>query len=553
MKRSFKKTYIFVLLGAGLLLSSCGNQASTASSFSETTSYSSESQSKSSQSAPSSKTSSSSSQSSSLKKIEGVIFEDEHVVYDGLSHTIVPKNVPEFASYSYVGTSSYVKLNENGYTIKIKVTADGYETLNLSAKLYIENPSIEGVKFEDTTFLYNYESHSLTAQNLPKYSTVKYRCLNHSGMTNEATEPGEYRIEATIECYGYKTLVTTATMTIVNPVVIKTDSTKKAYEFDENTPREELSNKLKEGNYTVHVSSESVRKIERTGEIYRHVYFSDMNIGVTNDSYFKIEKSWKSKESGTYDGAYFSTAVKNGDLMVMGEDYGSGELEFSKAPSIAFNETYNKYGYWIDAYTVETPEDKYQGISAGGYVTNFYECEVTKNKVVFKVHNYYFHPDDTGISEPIINDELVVYTITNIGNTVVDLPEFMQGLNGDVSSYYPGKFTLDSFEYTFLGAYDEEQCFRASVELSYLDLAVLRKTEFVLQPQFFDVGVSVLSFSRYPEFEEYEGLTLNVYFDEKGEYQGENAKYGSVRKSVADRSYTYWSLNGGTINYYGMW
>ena len=165
-------------------------------------------------------------------------FEDTEVIFDGKEHKIGLTDTPEGATVKFVfaGTEiseqpQYKDVGE--YTLKVKVTAEGYAPFEGSATLKIVEP-----KFEDKLFIYDSEGKSVAAE-APEGATVsyKYKAGEEEKTVTEApsfTEVGVYPITAKIEIAG-KTFTKEATVTIVHGLTVKSiDPSKAEVVFNEN-------------------------------------------------------------------------------------------------------------------------------------------------------------------------------------------------------------------------------------------------------------------------------------------------------------------------------
>lgn len=103
-----------------------------------------------------------------------VVFSDATYVYDGEAHSLEVIGLPEGVEVDYKGTNGKVEVGV--YNVTADLSADGKLLKSLEAKLTItaQIPSIEGIKFEDKTFNYDGEAHSLEATNLPEGVSVTY-------------------------------------------------------------------------------------------------------------------------------------------------------------------------------------------------------------------------------------------------------------------------------------------------------------------------------------------------------------------------------------------
>ncbi|HBF68274.1 MAG TPA: hypothetical protein DDW20_03020 [Firmicutes bacterium] len=194
-----KKKFLFltpVLLG--LFLSSCGDSNSISSSSSNSSSIGGGSQ-------------------TSIQEIKedfkGVIFSDATYTYEGEAHILNEvSGAPDNTSITYIGREPHADVGV--YKATAKLEKEGYNDLTLSATLTINKATFLGVEFNDEQFEYDGKPHSITVTGtLPSSSIVTYSC-DVEGITNTATEIGEYNITATITDKNFDTLVLTAKLTI---------------------------------------------------------------------------------------------------------------------------------------------------------------------------------------------------------------------------------------------------------------------------------------------------------------------------------------------------
>ena len=141
------------------------------------------------------------------KDFTGISFENAEFDYDGQSHSIYVTGAPTFATVTYTNNN---KKDVGSYTVTAKVEASGYNTLVKTATLRIKGKSITGVTFENKTFTYDGNVHSLEATNLPTGVSASYT-------NNNKKESGTYTVTANLSGTGYEPLKLTATLTI-NPV-----------------------------------------------------------------------------------------------------------------------------------------------------------------------------------------------------------------------------------------------------------------------------------------------------------------------------------------------
>ena len=144
------------------------------------------------------------------KDFIGISFDNAEFVYDGQAHSIYVSGAPSFATVSYTNNN---KIAVGTYTVTARVEASGYNTLVKTATLRIKGKSITGVTFEDKTFTYDGNTHSLEATNLPTGVSASYS-------NNNKKESGTYTVTANLSGTGYEPLKLTAKLTI-NPVELE--------------------------------------------------------------------------------------------------------------------------------------------------------------------------------------------------------------------------------------------------------------------------------------------------------------------------------------------
>lgn len=139
-----------------------------------------------------------------IKKFEGITFEDAEFVYDGAEKTITVAGAPDFAQIEYennVGTEA------GEYGALAEISAEGYQTLMLSAKLTVLPAEIKGVKFESAAFNFDGEEKFIYATSVPEGASVSYE-------NNGQVEPGIHCVKAIITKKNYLPKVLFAYITI---------------------------------------------------------------------------------------------------------------------------------------------------------------------------------------------------------------------------------------------------------------------------------------------------------------------------------------------------
>ncbi|MCH5152504.1 MAG: DUF5050 domain-containing protein [Clostridiales bacterium] len=140
------------------------------------------------------------------KDITGVTFENATVNYDGNEHEItVSGTIPEGVNVSYTNNKG---TDTGTYNATATLSGEEYNTLTLNATLKIVGTDITGITFQDATFPYDKQEHSISISGeLPDGVTVVYQ-------NNKATDYGVHTATATLSGKGYNTLTLTATLTI---------------------------------------------------------------------------------------------------------------------------------------------------------------------------------------------------------------------------------------------------------------------------------------------------------------------------------------------------
>lgn len=160
--------------------------------------------------------------------ITGVSFNSQTLVYDGNPHTLtVEGSLPAGGSVQYSNNGPYTDVGV--YQMNATVSAPNYNNLNLTATLTIQKATFTGITFNDAEFEYDGTPHSIAiVGTVPSTSTVTYTS-DVQGVTNTATDIGEYNITATVTDKNFNTLVLTAKMTI------KTDDEERFLKWSDDT------------------------------------------------------------------------------------------------------------------------------------------------------------------------------------------------------------------------------------------------------------------------------------------------------------------------------
>lgn len=137
-----------------------------------------------------------------------VTFEDVTVDYDNHSHSVFVTNVPDNIIVEYEGND----VMEVGIHKVVAKFYDKYERLlhEMTAMITIlPTYDFSNVIFEDASFYYDEQSHSIVALNIPKYVTVEYE-------GNDVIEIGEHTVIAKFYDIDFKLIhEMTAVITII--------------------------------------------------------------------------------------------------------------------------------------------------------------------------------------------------------------------------------------------------------------------------------------------------------------------------------------------------
>lgn len=113
-------------------------------------------------------------------------FESYETTYDGLSHSLEVKNLPNFATVEYDVATEYT--DTGVYVVTATVKADGYNDKILSATLTINKAKLGEIVFSDKIVTWDGEPHGVYIETeLPSGVDVSYD-------GNEQTDVGEYEV-----------------------------------------------------------------------------------------------------------------------------------------------------------------------------------------------------------------------------------------------------------------------------------------------------------------------------------------------------------------------
>ena len=147
-----------------------------------------------------------------MKTFSGIDFKDETVDYNGEAHTITATGMPDGSIVTYTNAGPFTDVGT--YVVGVTVCKEGYKDFTSSATLTIEPIDFEGVTFNDASFEYDGNPHSITITgSLPATAEVKYTS-NVANVTNTATDVGSYEITAVITDKNHNPLTLQAVLRI---------------------------------------------------------------------------------------------------------------------------------------------------------------------------------------------------------------------------------------------------------------------------------------------------------------------------------------------------
>ncbi|WP_297338576.1 MBG domain-containing protein, partial [Algoriphagus sp.] len=138
--------------------------------------------------------------------VEGITFEDESFVFDGSEKfLVITGDLPAGTSVAYTNN---VRTNVGSQEVTATISGSNFETLVLTADLTITLAEVEGITFEDESFVFDGTEKSLAITgDLPEETSVEYS-------NNSRIDVGLQTVTATITGGNYEELLLTAELTI---------------------------------------------------------------------------------------------------------------------------------------------------------------------------------------------------------------------------------------------------------------------------------------------------------------------------------------------------
>ena len=486
------------------------------------------------------------------KNIEGVTFNDQTFIYDGNKHSVeVSGELPEGVSVNY---SNNNQTNAGTYIVTARLSGEGYEPLELTANLIIKPAEIEKPGyFSDACYLYDGNYHSITVSNPPSGATVTYKCLNASG-TNSFKNPGQYNIEATIKINANHISVLTATLFIIEEGSICVDNTKTPLKIDENLKWDDLYSALSKDNYSYdyfygYYDVENIDDPRPSDLLMESCSTHDTRMHFATDG-----KEAYSKYYSTYDDPYYGYSyykeVEN-DICYLHFSDNSKNVEIEKFPKAAFSETVCK-AEAANAFVALSKGENGEftsGIDGDDYYKDVGYPFIQDDKFIVLME----HPRTLDNGYRYFYE---IYEFYNIGNSTVNLPSSSAPSSDYMENDTPiGDYRLGGVKYCYAsyGSYNNMvSYYPAEIYVSYKTKVFLKPGTYTVLPYIYDEPVrAIVHYSYYSRYYNYDqsGYTMNLYIDEDGNYQGEYADLGSIKR-LSIRDFT---SDDGIINYYDDW
>lgn len=142
----------------------------------------------------------------------GIEFSGKTVTYDATEHELdKATGVPSFADVKYTGTMK--ETNAGVYSATVTVTNKNYNDFTKTVQLEIQKAELGEIKFENGTFEYDEQEHSIQISGLvPTGETVVYSGGENG--KNGARSVGTYTIVAKVGGKNYNQRTLTATLKI---------------------------------------------------------------------------------------------------------------------------------------------------------------------------------------------------------------------------------------------------------------------------------------------------------------------------------------------------
>lgn len=483
-------------------------------------------------------------------KFTGISFKDEEFNYDGKPHRIEVTGAPDFANVKYVNND---QIQIGTYVVKATISAKGYETLELTATMKI-GKYLPKVDLFDKTLLYDGEYQSILVnlpKDLPRYTGASYKIdgTNVDRDNFKVKEIGTYNVSITLfnDEYGYTPTTTSAVVSVIKDSVGGVDPSVTPFKIDNNLKYQTLRNKILEGNFTLKMEviddyyykdKTAEHDLDYTkmfysvdGEMFEHYYLNDRE-----NNYLNLDET-----------SYRHTKVVGDELIsgcfVNGNPSSSSLEESYKLPSSLYQENFvGQNGLTVISWLDEDVDGGFVSKTEGDYDPMFgnYIIDEEHNCFIEDVVSYFERTEYTHV-------ERSRYTIYNIGNTTLNVPEAISNANPHLQFASPYKVRQGGFVYEIGQDYVELNTVMDAIGTTYLD-----EGEYFIPAYFLDKPVLKMDEGYYDHLKDNDcsKYTFKLYIDRKGNYMGEYASLGKVSgyeclEDLED--------DGANLLYYGEW
>lgn len=157
------------------------------------------------------------------------------VTYDGNPHSVTVSNVPASAKITYSSNVAGIKntaTDAGVYNVSAVIEDKNFITKELNTTLTINKAKFDNVTFTDETITYDGQEHSLVIKgDIPSTATVTYSSTT-PGVTNSATNVGEYIVKVVLTDKNYETKEMSAKLTILKANFNNVEFKSETFEYD---------------------------------------------------------------------------------------------------------------------------------------------------------------------------------------------------------------------------------------------------------------------------------------------------------------------------------
>ena len=481
------------------------------------------------------------------KQFTGITFNDKEIAYDGRSHSIFVEGAPDFADVTYTGNGKSAK---GTYTVTATIKAEGYETLVLTAKMTISNVLPKAI-LQNRTLIYNgldqYVVFSLP-DDLPRNTTASFKVDGKTVSEDnfKVKTVGTHNVSITLNNSDYASSTVNATVNVIQNFG-GVDSSKPALTIDSSLKYQTLRQKIFEGNFTL--------KFEYIDDFYypdgteKHTLSSTTYYYMCGDELFEFNYS---NEEFTEKPEYTSTTYRHtkfygdevksiyfADGILDGDPWGNS---YTMDGTLFQENIVGRTGLKALAWLNEAADGGFENGEEGGYHINYgsFKIDSANNCFVEDILDHYYHAEWN-------HDEHRRFTIYNIGNTKVDVPDVFNALKVDANFGEPEIIYKNGFH-----LYNKGDSYEINPILNAVSKAYLSPGTYEFPAEVCGKPVTSMDYGYYdPDIDmDLSGYTFKTYFDNGGYYKGE---YASLGQLSGYRNIYQLEYDGATVLYYDEW